>query len=201
MNAVPTKWASDMWTDLALARRSEIRIICTTSSLPCAMRPLKLDRVLAAEATLQPVLAKTRELRALAGLLDGYLPPDLARQARIVNYRDGEMVLLAASPAAAAKLRLLAPSLVNFFLKQRLQVSSVSLRVQPSGSREAHAAAQKTAQLSTPALASLSSLYKTMRDSPARDALRALLERRGVMPEPPPPQRAAGSRAARKRST
>jgi len=76
------------------------------------VRPLKLDRILAAEAALQPVLAKAHELRALAGLLDGFLPPELARQARVVNYRDGELVLLAASPAAAAKLRLLAPSLV-----------------------------------------------------------------------------------------
>jgi len=80
------------------------------------MRPLKLDRILAAEATLQPVLAKAHELRALAGLLDGLLPPDLGRQTRVVNYRDAELVLLAASPAAAAKLRLLAPSLANFFL-------------------------------------------------------------------------------------
>ena len=79
------------------------------------VRPPKLDRILAAEATLQPVLAKAHELRALAGLLDGFLPPDLARQARVVNYRDGEVVLVAATSAAAAKLRLLAPSLVIFF--------------------------------------------------------------------------------------
>ena len=146
------------------------------------MRPPKLDRLLASEATLQPVLAKARELRALAGLLDGFLPPDLARQARVVNYRDGEMVLVAANPAAAAKLRLLAPSLVNFFSKQRLQVNSVSLRVQPSESHSGRAnndvAPQKTAHLSTPALASLRKLYKEMRDSPAREALGALLKKR-----------------------
>jgi len=76
------------------------------------MRPPKLDRLLAAEATLQPVLAKARELRALAGLLDGFLPQDLARHARVLNYRDGEVVVVAATSATAAKLRLLAPSLV-----------------------------------------------------------------------------------------
>ena len=141
------------------------------------MRPLKLDRVLAAEATLQPVLAKTRELRALAGLLDGFLPPDLARQARIINYRDGELVLVAASPAAAAKLRLLAPSLVDFFLKQRWQVSSVSLRVQPNAAHSG-AAPRKTAQLSTLTLDRLRKLYNSMAASPARDALGALLQKR-----------------------
>jgi hypothetical protein len=165
------------------------------------MRPPKLDRILAAEATLQPVLAKAHELRALAGLLDGFLPPDLARQARVVNYRDGEMVLVAATSAAAAKLRLLAPSLANFFSKQRWQVNSVSIRVQPNGSRKADAAPQKNAQLSTHSLASLRALYETMRNSPARDALRALLERRGVTPGAPPPQREAGSPRARKPRT
>jgi len=162
------------------------------------MRPLKLDRILAAETSLQPVLAKAHELRALAGLLDGYLPPDFARQTRVVDYRDGEVVLLAAYPAAAAKLRLLAPSLVNFFSKQRLQVISVSIRVQPNTSQNKDAAPQKTACLSVPALDSLSSLYKSMRNSPAREALRALLERRGVRPEGPHPRRAAEPRAARK---
>jgi hypothetical protein len=142
------------------------------------MRPLKLDRVLAAEATLQPVLAKTRELRALAGLLEGFLPPDLARQARIVNYRDGEMVLVAASPAAAAKLRLLAPSLVNFFLKQRWQVNSVSIRVQPNAAHSGDAAPRKTAQLSTLTLDRLRKLYNSMAASPARDALGVLLQKR-----------------------
>ena len=165
------------------------------------MRPLKLGRILAAEATLQPVLAKAHELRALAGLLDGYLPADFARQTRVVNYRDGEVVLVAASPAAAAKLRLLAPSLVNFFLKQRLQVNSVSIRVQPNASRTIDAAPQKSVYLSTPALDCLSSLYKTMRNCPAREALGALLARRGVKPEAPRQRTGSGSRAGRKRST
>jgi hypothetical protein len=165
------------------------------------VRPLKLGRILAAEAALQPVLTKAHELRALAGLLDGFLPPQLARQARVVNYRDGEIVLLAASPAAAAKLRLLAPSLVNFFLKQRLQVSSVSIRVQPNESRGTDVAPQKNANLSTLALESLRTLYNGMQNSPARDALRTLLERRGVIPAEPPPQKAPGSPPARKRRT
>src|SRR5215207_5238868 len=123
-----------MWTDLALASRSEIRIICTTSPLPyCVpLRLPKLDRILKADSALQPILAKAQDLRALAGLLAGFLPPDLARQTRVVNCRDGEMVLAAANPAAASKLLLLAPSLTNFFSKQRLQVNSVSIRVQPN---------------------------------------------------------------------
>jgi hypothetical protein len=142
------------------------------------MRPPKLDRILAAEPTLQPVLAKAQELRAFAGLLEGFLPPDLARQTRVVNYRDAELVLMAASPAAAAKLRLLAPSLVNFFLKQRLQVNSVSLRVQPNTPQNVVAAPQKSANFSTLTLDRLRKLYQSMADSPAREALGELLKKR-----------------------
>ena len=165
------------------------------------MRPPKLDRILAAEATLQPVLAKAHDLRALTGLLGGFLPPDLARQARIVNHRDGELVLVAASPAAAAKLRLLAPSLANFFLKQRLKVNSVSIRVQPTATRPGTSAVQKNAHLSTPALNQLSNLYKSMGASPARDALGALLARRGVSAEAPPRQKGEAAPSGQKRRT
>ena len=165
------------------------------------MRPLKLGRILAAEASLQPVLAKAHELRTLAGLLDGFLPPDFARQTRVVDYRDGGVVLLAASPAAAAKLRLLAPSLANFFSKQRLQVRSVSVRVQPKSSHSADAAPQKSACFSAPTLESLSKLYRTMGASPAREALRALLERRGLSPERTPPRTEPESPPKRKPRT
>jgi hypothetical protein len=169
------------------------------------MRPLKLDRILAAEPTLQPVLTKAHELRDLAGLLDRYLPPDLARQARVVNFREGEIVLVAASSAAAAKLRLLAPSLVILFVKQRLQVNSVSIRVQPKGTREGAVAAQKTVHLSTLTLERMGKLYKTMSASPAREALGVLLRHHGVAievsAEEPRPQTAAGSPAARKPKT
>jgi len=141
------------------------------------VRLSKLDRVLSAESTLQPLLSKARELHALAALVERFLSADLASQARVVNLRDGEMVLAAVHSAAAAKLRLLAPSLCRFLSNQRWQVSSVSVRVQPNASRTGAAATQKTAQLSTLTIDGLKRLYAAMSPSPARDALGALLER------------------------
>jgi hypothetical protein len=142
------------------------------------VRLCKIDRILSADGELQPLLAKAREIRALAGLVAGFFPPDLARQVRVANLKEGEIVLAAANPAAAAKLRLLAPSLSRFLVKRRMQVNSVSVRVQPHTS---HAVApQKTAHLSTVALDALRAVYDEMSASPAREALRALLERRGA---------------------
>jgi len=145
------------------------------------MRLPSLDRILSAESTLQPLLSKARDLRALAALVERFLSRDLASQARVVNLRDGEMVLAAVHSAAAAKLRLLAPSLCRFLSNQRWQVSSVSVRVQPNASRTRAAATQKTAQLSTPTIDSLRRLYEGMSASPARTALGALLERQGAI--------------------
>jgi hypothetical protein len=132
-----------------------------------------------------------------------FLPADMASHARVVNLRDGEVVLSAAHSAAAAKLRLLAPSLCRFLSNQRWQVSSVVVRVQPNASRSSAAAAQKTAQLSTPTIDTLRQLYQAMRASPARDALERLLARRGAIQceKVPPPRTESGPARGRKSRT
>lgn len=143
------------------------------------MRLMKLDRILSAEGDLQPLLAKARDLRALAALVQVFFPADLARQVRVANYREGELVLVAANAAAGAKLRLLVPALSRFLSERRWQVNSVSLRVQPNSSRQVVVASQKSAHLSTPTLDSLRALHERMAASPAREALGRLLRRRG----------------------
>jgi len=141
------------------------------------MRPQKLDRILSAEGELQPLLAKAHELRALSGLVHGFLSPDLAGQARVVNFKDSQLALLAANSAAAAKLKLLAPALCRLLNERRWQVNSVSVRVQPTASPE-RPAQRKGVQFSTPALEALRELHASMRPSPAREALGRLLQRR-----------------------
>ena len=130
---------------------------------------------------MQPLVAKTRDIAALAGFVDGFLPPDLASQVRVANIREGELVLLAANSSAAAKLKLLAPSLSRFLVEQRCQVNSVSVRVQP-GSGEGAETAPKQAHLSAPALQELVALYARLADSPFRKALKTLLERHNLTP-------------------
>src|SRR5688500_1278892 len=155
------------------------------------MRLPRLDRILSAESQLQPLLAKARDLRALAGLVEGFLSPELACQARVANFRDGELVLLAAHSAAAAKLRLLAPSLSRFLTHQRWQVSAVLVSVQPTASHSL--ARQKNVQFSTFALDSLRALHARMSPSAARRALADLLERRGVRLSATAPRRRTGA--------
>jgi hypothetical protein len=142
------------------------------------MRPQKLDRILSAEGELQTTLTKARELRTLSGLVHRFLSADLAGEARVVNFKDSQLALVATNSACAAKLKLLAPALVRFLTERRWQVNSVSVRVQPSTSRDAPPATHRDVQFSTSALDALRELYDSMRPSPARDALGRLLRRR-----------------------
>jgi hypothetical protein len=167
-------------TDLALAKRSEIRIICKTPPIYAGyVRPQRLDRILSAEDELQPLLTKVHELRALSGLVHGFLSAEVIGEARLLNCKGSELVLAAPNSATAAKLKLLAPALVRFLNERRWQVNSVSVRVQPSASR-ATAPSPKGVRFSTAALQALGELHAAMRPSPARAALGRLLRRRAL---------------------
>ena len=140
------------------------------------MQPIKVGRLLASDAGLQPVIAKARQIGALSKLCFDFLPPGLARLVRAVNLKDRQLVLLAASPAAAAKLKLLSEALCLYLLQHRAQVNSVSVRVQPGIIASPDAAPRQAPRLSKSALQALQNLYGKLGDSPARTALKTLLD-------------------------
>ena len=143
--------------------------------------PTKLDRVLASDGELQPLLAKTRELRALAGLVQSFLSAELGAETRVANFKEGKLALLAANSAAAAKLRLLAPALTRDLQERRWQVKLVSVRVQPIAARAHEAKRGKRVHFSTHALERLRALHERLSPSPARDALARMLRRHGAL--------------------
>ena len=140
------------------------------------MQPSKVGRLLASDAGLQPVIARAREINALSKLCFDFLPPALARLVRAVSLKDRQLVLLAASPAAAAKLKLLSETLYLQLLQQGAQVNSVSVRVQPESAAVRNAPAKRATRLSSAAMTSLQELYERLPESDARRALKALLD-------------------------
>ena len=144
--------------------------------------PTKLDRVLASDGDLQPLLAKTRELRALAGVVQSFLSAELGAETRVANFKEGKLSLLAANAAAASKLRLLAPALTRFLVERRWQVKLVSVRVQPSAARARELKREKSVHFSTHALERLRALHERLAPSPARDALARMLRRHAALP-------------------
>ncbi|HUN70440.1 MAG TPA: hypothetical protein VMU46_16700 [Burkholderiales bacterium] len=148
------------------------------------MQTPKVGRLLASDAGLQPVVAKAREIGALSKLCFDFLPPGLARLVRAVSLNDrlGErqLVLFAASPAAAAKLKLLSEALCQFLLQHGAQVNSVSVRVQPGAAAPAVAVERQPRRLSSVAIAALQQLHDKLPDTPARRALKTLLDHQAV---------------------
>jgi hypothetical protein len=144
------------------------------------VQPIKVGRLLASDAGLQPVIAKAREISALSKLCFDFLPPGLARLVRAITFndrlKDRQLVLLAASPAAAAKLKLLSEVLLTFLLQQGAQVNSVSVRVQPGAGGAPTAPARQPRRMSSAAVAVLMELYQRMPESDARKALKTLLD-------------------------
>jgi hypothetical protein len=146
------------------------------------MPALKINRFLAAGGDFQPIMEKAREIEALSRLLEGFLPPELAPLARVANFKEGKLVIHAANGPAAAKLKLLSESLGVYISKQRSQVNSVSVRVQPGAGAMPDAAPQKQALMSKVALEELAALYTRLPESAFRKTLKSLLERRGLTP-------------------
>jgi len=139
----------------------------------------RIDRYLSIDRELQPLVAKVREIRALSGHCNDFLPPALARSVRASNLRDGRLILLAANSAAAAKIRLLTPSLSSFLSQQGAKVNSVSVRVQPRPVNESRRETPPQRVLSPASFSALSGLYAHLADSPARQALKTFLEHEG----------------------
>jgi hypothetical protein len=57
-------------------------------------------------------------------------PPDLIQASRVVNSRNGMLVIAADNGAVAAKLRQLAPRLLKNLQKQRAQITGIQVQVQ-----------------------------------------------------------------------
>jgi hypothetical protein len=140
------------------------------------VQPSKVGRLLASDAGLQPVIAKAREIGALSKLCFDFLPPGLARLVRAVTLKDRQLVLLAASPAAAAKLKLLCETLYLHLQQQGAQVNSVSVRVQPDIGQVRPPVEKRNTRLSPGAIAALQALYEKLPESAARRALKTLLD-------------------------
>jgi len=140
------------------------------------VHPTKVGRLLESDPGLQPVVAKARELSALSRLCFDFLPAELARRIRAVNLKDGRLVILAATPAAAAKLKLLSESLGKYLSEQGAKVNSVSVRVQPGNPGVQEVTFGGGRALSAEAQKALRGLYERLPDSPARRALKTLLD-------------------------
>ncbi|HSD44002.1 MAG TPA: DciA family protein [Burkholderiales bacterium] len=116
-------------------------------------------------------------LLAVRQVLAEALPAPLRRSCAIANYKQGKVIFLADSSAAAARLRLLAPSLVELLGKRGLQVTGLRVDVQPDVIRRAQITEGKSLLLSTSATEALARAAQSLSGGPLKQALDSLVRR------------------------
>lgn len=96
------------------------------------------------------------------------LPANLQRSCTIANYLQGKIVIFAENSAVAAKLRLMAPTLVQGLSNRVAQVTAIEVRVQPRSVMER---TKNDRELSPGAAASLRQLGDQLPDSELKNSV------------------------------
>lgn len=96
------------------------------------MHSKNLGAYLAQADGINSLMPQAKRLLELRQVLLDVLPEPLADSATVANYRQGRIVVFAVNSAIAAKLKLLAPALMNRFTALGVQVTALEIEVQPS---------------------------------------------------------------------
>jgi hypothetical protein len=116
-------------------------------------------------------------LIALRRVLAEALPEPLRRSCAIANYKQGKVIFIADNSAAAARLRLLAPSLLQLLGQRGLDVTGLKVEVQPDARRHTQAVEEKSLRLSSAACGALARAAGSLPDGALRAAVDALARR------------------------
>ena len=116
-------------------------------------------------------------LIALRRVLAEALPEPLRRSCAIANYKQGKVIFLADNSAAAARLRLLAPSLLQLLGQRGLDVTGMKVDVQPATRRHTQPVEEKSLLLSPSACGALARAAESLPDGALRQAVDALARR------------------------
>ncbi len=136
-------------------------------------RPISIGTLLGPAAPrLAGLLERAGRRARLEAAIRAKLPVDLAPHCHLGNWEDGTLVLVADSPAWAARLRYLIPHLRSE-LEQHLPLRAIKVRAAPLVRRPPPGPRQVRARLS-PASADLIEASAAGLDGPLADALRRL---------------------------
>ena len=108
--------------------------------------------------------------RALAAAL----PDNLLRSCAIANYKQGKVLIFAASSAVAARLRLLEPRMLEVLSKRGLNVTGLNVEVQPGHRFVAQVTEKKALRLSPKASQALANAGAKLPDGALKRAVDAL---------------------------
>ena len=121
---------------------------------------------------LQAILVHVSRLAALQQAYAGSISTTLARRSRVAYEQAGVLVVVADTGAVAAKLRQLAPRIVNEIVKSVPEINAMKVEVQVT---DGPLRAGPRPRIGAGAIRSLGGLRDTLPDSSLRQALSRLL--------------------------
>jgi hypothetical protein len=124
-------------------------------------------------------------IRRLGKIFANTAPPGLVRQARVVNYRQGTVIIHANNGAIAAKLRQISQRLRDAFAGMGLQCNQVDVKVQPIDTTEQPSIRHVKPISQTSAQKILACANAMPSDSSLAASLRQLLERSEIIRREP----------------
>jgi len=142
------------------------------------MQARSIETCLDADGHIARLTAHAGRLLKLQRIFEQATPAALRHQGRVANLRLGKVVIHATNGAVAAKLKQLAPRLLDLFLNEVPQATEVQVKVQPGIPDSTEPKKTAPANISAHGKESLTSLASRLpEDSPLRSALGRLLEK------------------------
>ena len=135
-----------------------------------------LDHYLEAADGAGKLMAHAKLLIRLSRLYRDIAPPYLSQASTLANYKAGTIVIHAENGAIAAKLRQMAPSLVDGFSRKGVECNGLQIKVQ-AREKQAQSMPSTLKPLTAGALDALQGLRDALPGSPLRTSLDELLAR------------------------
>jgi hypothetical protein len=134
-----------------------------------------IGKLLSATDELKALQARTRQLLELQTLYLGSAPRELASSSRVKGYRAGTLFVSADNAAIAAKLKQLAQRLLASVQKFEMQVTSIRIEVQVTGSQRTYKSIKTS--LTPEAVEEFDALSKRVTNLDLKSALSNLVNR------------------------
>ena len=138
----------------------------------------KLSALIIHNAGLTALTRATQCIAALQRLYAVCAPPDMVRASRVVNNRDGMLVIATDNGAIAAKLRQQAPRLLKNMQKQGGEVTGIRVQVQVERSTPAPRIRTQKTPLTIDSINNFERLSKQVKDPDLGSALARFAARR-----------------------
>lgn len=141
------------------------------------MHAKRIGEFLDASAGVGRLASQAACLLAIRQVLAGALPEPLRQSCAIANYKQGKVVVIAESSAVGARLRVLAPSLVQLLGQRGLNVTGLKIEVQPGVRARVQVAEKKNLLLSSAAARALERAAQQMPEGGLKQAVAGLARR------------------------